>query len=286
MTARIFDEEDIGQRSPSRGTIRALLLFEGFHSELVMRPSQIERYNRQIKLPQVGEAGQQRLLEARVLIIGMGGLGSPVSMYLAAAGVGELVISDYDRVDESNLQRQIVHTHASINELKADSARQTLLRLNPEVSVKTLDYELDGAELTDEFNQADVVVDCTDNFPSRFELNRVSLLTGTPLVSGAAIRWEGQVSTFIPQNSDSPCYRCLYPDTNLEGATCAMEGVIAPIVGVVGTTQALETLNVLLGTGDGLCGRLLIFDGVAMEWQAIPLPRNPTCPACADRPEY
>ena len=251
-----------------------------------MRPSQTERYSRQIRLPQVGEAGQHRLLEARVLIIGMGGLGSPVAMYLTAAGVGELVISDYDRVDESNLQRQIVHTHASINELKADSARETLLRLNPDVSVTTIDYELDGEESTDEFNRADVVVDCTDNFPSRFELNRVSLLTGTPLVSGAAIRWEGQVSTFVPQNAESPCYQCLYPDMDLESVTCAMEGVIAPIVGVIGTTQALETLNVLLATGDGLRGRLLMFDGIAMEWQTIRLPRNPACPACADRPDY
>ena len=251
-----------------------------------MLSDQIERYSRQIKLPQVGETGQQQLLDSRVLIIGMGGLGSPVAMYLVAAGVGHLVISDYDRVDESNLQRQIVHTQASINELKAASARDTLLRLNPAVSIDALNYELDDEELTKQVKQANVVVDCTDNFPSRFELNRVSLATGTPIVSGAAIRWEGQVSTFIPKNSDSPCYQCLYPDTSMEAATCAMEGVIAPIVGIVGTTQALETLNVLLETGDGLCGRLLILDGIAMEWQTITLPRNEKCPACQDRPAY
>jgi adenylyltransferase/sulfurtransferase len=251
-----------------------------------MNPEQTERYSRQIKLPQLGEPGQQRLLDARVLIIGMGGLGSPVSMYLTAAGVGHLVISDYDRVDESNLQRQIVHTQASVNELKATSARDTLLRLNPAVSIDALNYELDDEELHEQVRQADVVVDCTDNFPSRFELNRVSLATGRPVVSGAAIRWEGQVSTFIPKNPDSPCYQCLYPDTGIEAATCAMEGVIAPIVGVVGATQALETLNVLLETGSGLCGRLLVLDGIAMEWQTITLSRNHNCAACQDRPTY
>mgnify|MGYP001160870713 FL=1 len=251
-----------------------------------MNSDQSERYSRQIKLPQLGESGQKRLLDARVLIIGMGGLGSPVSMYLTAAGVGHLVISDYDRVDESNLQRQIVHTQASINELKASSARDTLLRLNPAISIDALNYELDDEELLDQVTLADVVVDCTDNFPSRFGLNRVSLATGSPVVSGAAIRWEGQVSTFIPKNQDSPCYQCLYPDTGIEAATCAMEGVIAPIVGVVGATQALETLNVLLETGGGLCGRLLVLDGIAMEWQTISLPRNHNCPACQDRPTY
>ena len=251
-----------------------------------MNPEQTKRYIRQIKLPQVGETGQKRLLDARVLIIGIGGLGSPVSMYLTAAGIGHLVISDYDRVDESNLQRQIVHTQASINELKATSARDSLLRLNSAVSIDALNYELDGEELYKQVSHADVVVDCTDNFPSRFELNRVSLATGTPVVSGAAIRWEGQVSAFIPKNPNSPCYQCLYPDTGIEAATCAMEGVIAPIVGVVGATQALETLNVLLETGSGLCGRLLVLDGIAMEWQTITLPRNTNCPACQDRPAY
>ena len=213
----------------------------------------------------------------------MGGLVSPVSMYLAAAGVGHLVLTDYDQVDASNLQRQIVHTQANLGELKATSARETLLRLNPEVSILALDYELDGDELIAQAEQADVLVDCTDNFPSRFELNRVSLATGTPLVSGAAIRWEGQVATFVPENDSSPCYQCLYPDIDAEAATCAMEGVIAPIVGVVGSIQALEALNVLLGTGYGLCGRLLILDGIAMEWQTIVLPRNQDCPACSKR---
>ena len=159
-------------------------------------------------------------------------------------------------------------------------------RLNPTCVVEALDYELDGEELLAQVRAASVVIDCTDNFPSRFELNRASLATGTPLVSGAAIRWEGQVATFVPRNPDSPCYQCLYPDTGIEAATCAMEGVIAPIVGVVGTIQALETLNLLLTTGEGLCGRLLALDGIAMEWQTINLPRSPDCPACASRPDY
>jgi adenylyltransferase/sulfurtransferase len=248
-----------------------------------MAPEQQARYSRQIKLPQVGEAGQERLLQSRALIIGMGGLGSPVSMYLAAAGVGCLVLTDYDHVDMSNLQRQIVHSHINIGESKVASAKETLARLNPDANIVTFDYELDGAELISQTKQADVLVDCTDNFPSRFELNRASLITGTPLVSGAAIRWEGQVSTFIPKQQSSPCYQCLYPDTGIEAATCAMEGVIAPLVGVVGSIQALEVLNVLLKTGKGLSGRLLVLDGIAMEWQTIALPRKIDCPACSSK---
>ena len=250
-----------------------------------MIPDANERYTRQIRLPQVGSAGQARLEAARVLVIGMGGLGSPVTMYLAAAGIGHLVISDYDRVESSNLQRQIAHGHDDVGELKAASAAATLTRMNPTVQVDALDYQLDAEELMAQAQAADVIVDCTDNFPSRFELNRVSIVSGTPLVSGAAIRWEGQVATFVPRNPTSPCYQCLYPNTGIETASCAMEGVIAPIVGVIGTTQALETLNVLLETGRGLCGRLLVFDGIAMEWQSINLPRRTDCPACRERPQ-
>ncbi len=244
------------------------------------------RYSRQIKLPQVGADGQSRLLNSHVLIIGMGGLGSPVALYLASAGVGRLTISDFDRVDESNLQRQVIHRQSMIGEPKAASAREAIAQLNARCAVEVIDYELDGDDLLQAVMAADVVVDCTDNFPSRFHLNEVCLQTGTPLVSGAAIRWEGQVTTFAPRDPLSPCYRCLYPDTGIEGATCAMEGVIAPIVGVIGTMQALETLNVLLNTGEGLVGRVLMFDGIAMEWQSIHLGRNADCPACQQRPNY
>lgn len=237
------------------------------------------RYARQIRLPQVGEVGQQRLLDAGVLIVGMGGLGSPVAMYLAAAGVGRLLLSDYDRVDESNLQRQIVHRCGDIGELKAESARRTLLAINPGIKVEAIDYELDEEEMEERARKVDLLVDCTDNFPSRFALNRVSLATATPLVSGAAIRWEGQVTAFDPRRGDSPCYRCLYRDEGAESATCAMEGVISPLVGVIGAMQALESVNLLLGNG-ALVGRLLLFDGRLMEWQKIRLPKDPKCPAC------
>lgn len=244
-----------------------------------MNEQEKRRYARQIRLPQVGDAGQQQLLNSRVLIVGMGGLGSPVAMYLAAAGVGHLLLSDYDRVDESNLQRQIAHTQADIGELKADSARRTLLAINPDITVQALDYELEETELLMQARSADLIVDCTDNFPSRFELNRASLAGGTPLVSGAAIRWEGQVAAFDPRRDDSPCYQCLYRDEGVEGATCAMEGVISPLVGVIGAMQALESVNLLLNRS-ALCGSLLLFDGRLMEWQKIRLPKNPRCPAC------
>ena len=252
----------------------------------LMHEAEQNRYSRQIKLPQVGVEGQTRLLNSHALIIGMGGLGSPVALYLASAGVGRLTISDFDRVDESNLQRQIIHRQAMIGEPKAASAQQAIAQLNPQCRVEVVDYALDGKDLIEAVAAADVVVDCTDNFPSRFDLNDACLQAGTPLVSGAAIRWEGQITTFDPRDPVSPCYRCLYPDTGVEGATCAMEGVIAPIVGVIGTMQALETLNVLLKTGVGLVGSVLMFDGIAMEWQSIHLKRNEDCPACQQRPDY
>ncbi len=255
----------------------------GVDGGVIVNDAELERYSRQIRLPQVGEAGQQRLLDAHVLIIGMGGLGSPASMYLAAAGVGHLVISDFDRVDESNLQRQIVHSHGDIGREKAASARDRLEALNPRTRVDALDYELDGKELAAKVAAVDVVVDCTDNFPSRFALNRACLAAGTPFVSAAAMRWHGQVATFLPQRPDSPCYQCLYPDESVEAATCAAEGVIAPLVGVIGSMQALQTLEILLGASAPLCGRLLLFDAWTMQWQTIKLPRNPDCPACSSR---
>ena len=238
-----------------------------------------ERYSRQIRLPLVGEAGQQKLLDSTVLIIGMGGLGSPVALYLAATGVGHLVLADFDRVDESNLQRQIIHSHADIGNLKADSAANTLRALNPDIRVTTLDYSLDYDDFLEQAASVDLMVDCTDNFPTRFEMNQVSLDTRTPLVSAAAIRWEGQVTAFDPRATDSPCYQCMYPDRNIESATCAMEGVISPLVGVIGTMQAMEAVNILLGQGQ-LHGVVWLFDAQSMEWQRMQLPKNPDCPAC------
>ncbi len=244
-----------------------------------MTPEQRSRYDRQIKLPAIGEEGQQCLLDSRVLIIGMGGLGSPVALYLAAAGIGHLVLSDYDVVEESNLQRQVIHTQASINSLKVDSAKERLLAINPDIKITPLGYELGQEELYTEVELADAVIDCTDNFPSRFALNKITVRLKTPLISGAAIRQDGQVATFDSRDSKNPCYQCLYSDTSLEGMTCALEGVVAPVVGIIGTMQAQETINVLLGRS-ALTGKLMLLDAQSLEWQRIQLPKNPSCPIC------
>jgi adenylyltransferase/sulfurtransferase len=241
----------------------------------------LERYSRQIRLPMVGEEGQRAIAESRVLIVGMGGLGSPVAMYLAAAGVGRLTIADFDVVDSSNLQRQIVHGHEDIGLLKTESAAKRLRAINPGVDITCLDYTLESDEFTELADRHDLLVDCTDNFPTRFQLNHASLQAKRPLVSGAAIRWEGQVTAFDPRQADSPCYQCLYPDQSIEAATCAAEGVISPLVGVIGTMQALESINILLDRGQ-LHGAVWLFDAQFMEWQKMVLPKNPTCPACGE----
>ncbi|CAG0907604.1 unnamed protein product [Cyprideis torosa] len=244
-----------------------------------MTPEQKDRYSRQIRLPYMGEKGQQTLLDARVLVIGAGGLGSPVLLYLAAAGVGHLVISDFDVVESSNLQRQIVHSEHSVGSLKVDSARQAIQALNAGIQVTPLAFELEGEALAEQVALADVVVDCTDNFPSRFQLNELTYASKTPYVSAAAVRREGQLTTFDSRQDSSPCYRCLYPDTAVEGVTCALEGVLAPVVGIVGTMQAQEVLNVLLGVS-ALTGALMLFDGSTMEWHRMVLPKKPGCPVC------
>lgn len=238
-----------------------------------------ERFSRQIKLPLVGESGQQAICQASVLVVGMGGLGSPVAMYLAAAGVGKLSIADFDIVDHSNLQRQIVHRQQDIGLLKTESAAATLRTINSNLKIDTYDYTLEQDELTEIAEKHTLLLDCTDNFPTRFQLNRASLSTNTPLVSGAAIRWEGQVTAFDPNDIKSPCYQCLYPNPNVEAASCAAEGVISPLVGVIGTMQALEAINILLGRSQ-LTGNLWLFDAQHMDWQKVMLPKNPNCPAC------
>jgi adenylyltransferase/sulfurtransferase len=239
------------------------------------------RYSRHIQLPQIGEAGQQRLLDSRVLIVGMGGLGSPASMYLASAGTGCLVVSDFDRVDESNLQRQIVHTTESIGREKAFSAKATLSAINPEIEIIALDWALDTDELRDQIDLADVVLDCCDNFETRFEINESCVQTRTPLVSGAAIRMDGQISTYLLDRADSPCYRCLYGEVSGSGESCALEGIMAPVVGVIGTIQALEAIKIIAGVGKTLNGRLLLFDGAGLEFQIMNLRKDPNCPACS-----
>jgi len=245
-----------------------------------MDDPQLLRYSRQILLPQIGIEGQQRLLAARVLIIGVGGLGSPVAMYLAASGVGHLVLVDYDKVELSNLQRQIVHTTDRQGMDKVESAQRTLAALNPEVRVTAIPGQLEPEQLVEQAQLADAVVDCSDNFATRFALNRVCVANRTPLISGAAIRLEGQVTVFRPDQAGSPCYRCLYKDMDELAESCSQTGVLAPLVGIIGSTQATETIKVLVDIGETLTGRLLVLDALNMEWRSIKLRKDPDCPVC------
>ena len=247
-----------------------------------MNDEQLLRYSRQMMLPEIDAAGQQKLADARVLIIGVGGLGSPVSMYLAAGGVGHIVLVDHDHVDLSNLQRQIVHTTPNIGRLKVESASETLSALNPDIKITMINHQLDEKELEQEFVAADVVVDATDNFTARFAMNAASVKTGTPLVSGAAVRFEAQVSVFNPRNPESPCYRCLYgTDANID-QTCTANGVIAPLLGIIGSIQACEAMKLIMGIGETLEGRLLLLDAMTMEWHTAKLPKDPDCPVCSN----
>ena len=244
-----------------------------------MNDEQLLRYSRQIMLPDVDIDGQEKLLAARVLIIGLGGLGSPVSMYLAAAGVGHLLLADFDSVDLTNLQRQIAHTTARIGVNKAVSAAQGLRELNPEIRIECVENILDAESLATVVQQVDVVVDCTDNFATRFAINAVCVSAKVPLVSGAAIRLEGQITVFDARNKSSPCYRCLYEEDN-DDATCAANGVLAPLVGIIGSMQALETIKLICGFGSDLTGRLLLLDARHMQWREMKLPKDPHCPVC------
>ncbi len=244
-----------------------------------MDENQRDRYARQIRLPQIGEQGQQKILDSSALIIGMGGLGSPAALYLAAAGIGKLVISDYDIVEASNLQRQIIHANKWIGENKVDSAKASIKALNPDCEVEAINYQLDEDELKSMIRRVDIVLDCSDNFPTRFEVNRYCVETETALVSGAAIRLEGQIMNYQP-NVGGPCYQCLYTQIYENAETCEMEGVLGPVVGVIGTMQALQTLLILTGQGEPLIGKLLLLDAASMEWQGVKLPKNPACPVC------
>jgi len=246
-----------------------------------MDDSQLLRYSRQILLLPIGIEGQQKLLDAHALIIGVGGLGSPVATYLAASGVGRLTLVDNDRVELTNLQRQPIHTTATLGLPKVDSARRAIAALNPEVRVTAIDRRLENAALGDAVRAADVVVDCSDNFPTRFAVNRACVRERKPLVSGAVVRFEGQVSVFRGDRPDSPCYACLYRDTGSEeGDLCSQFGVLAPAAGMIGTIQAVETLKVLLGTGATLAGRVLMVDALNMEFRTVMLRKDPACPVC------
>lgn len=245
-----------------------------------MNDDQLLRYSRQIMLPMVGVEGQERLLKARVLVVGLGGLGSPVAIYLAAAGVGTLVIADFDAVELSNLQRQILHTSERIGMPKVDSARQALQALNPQVKVEGFKGNIDQDTLPALLAGVDVVVDGCDNFATRFAVNEACFRVGVPLISGAAIRTEGQVAVFSGL-SGGPCYQCLYPRDGVLDETCTATGVLAPVVGIAGSIQATETLKILTGSGDPLCGRLLLLDAMTMEFRNVRLTADPHCPVCA-----
>lgn len=250
-------------------------------STLELNDNQLLRYSRQIMLPDIGIEGQQQLWDSRALLVGMGGLGSPIAMYLASSGVGHITIVDDDVVELSNLQRQIVHTTTSLGETKVDSAKRTLSALNPEVHIEPIACRLDGDALVAAVSAADVVIEATDNFESRFALNRACVQTRTPLVSGAVIRMEGQVTVFCLDQPESPCYNCLHPQTSYGTGTCAENGVLGSVAGIIGAVQATEAIKTLLGIGKTLDGRLLLLDARAMEWQTIRLRQNPRCPTCA-----
>ncbi|GMQ91845.1 MAG: molybdopterin-synthase adenylyltransferase MoeB [Gammaproteobacteria bacterium] len=245
-----------------------------------MDDAQLLRYSRQIMLPQIDVAGQEKLRSSSVLIVGLGGLGSPAALYLAAAGVGHLLLADDDSVDLSNLQRQILHTQNNIGQEKTQSAIAALEAINPDTRLTAINSRLQGNVLETTVEQADVIVDASDNFATRFALNEACLKFRKPLVSGAVIRMEGQITVYDCRRADSPCYRCLYPDMAEIAETCSENGVLAPVVGIIGSIQATETIKLLLQLGNTLTGRLLLLDAMTMEWRNIALPRDPGCPSC------
>jgi molybdopterin-synthase adenylyltransferase len=244
---------------------------------------QLLRYSRHILLPQIDYVGQEKLTQSHALIVGAGGLGSPVALYLAASGVGQLTICDFDTVDLTNLQRQIIHTTPSVGINKALSAQQTIGEINPEVTVNAVQQKSSEAEFSAMIQLADVVVDCSDNFATRYTLNRLCYQHKKPLVSGAAIRFEGQITVFDFRHETSPCYYCLYPDVGSDqDMRCADNGVFAPLVGMIGTMQAAEALKCIMNIGENLQGRLLLLDALTAEWRTIKLARDPACKVCSN----
>ena len=246
-----------------------------------MNDEQLLRYSRHILLPEIGIEGQEKFLAARALVIGAGGLGSPVALYLAAAGVGNITLCDNEDVDLTNLQRQIVHRTDSIGRKKVDSARATLAAINPEVRVAALPERVDGQRLEALAREADVVIDGSDNFATRHAVNRACVRLGKPLVSGAAVRFDGQVAVFDLRAPGAACYACLFPESGeSEDVRCAVMGVFAPLTGIVGSIQAAEALKLLAGAGETLAGRLLLLDALAMQVRTISLKKDPACPVC------
>ena len=249
-----------------------------------MTDDQLLRYSRHILLDELGIEGQQRLLAAHALIIGAGGLGSPVALYLGTAGVGRLTIVDHDTVDVTNLQRQIAHNLARVGRPKAESARDTIAAINPDVQVLPLVERADAARLDSLVRDANVVVDCSDNFATRHAVNAACVAHRKPLVSGAAIGFDGQVSVYDTRDAEAPCYACLFPvEATFEEVQCATMGVFAPLVGIIGSVQAAEALKLLAGVGSSLAGRLQMLDARAMEWTEVRMQRSAGCAVCADR---
>jgi molybdopterin/thiamine biosynthesis adenylyltransferase len=247
-----------------------------------MQDEELLRYSRHILLNDIGIEGQERIGASHALIIGAGGLGSPAAMYLAAAGVGHLTVLDDDTVDLTNLQRQIAHRTDTVGIPKVESLRQTLHALNPHVQVTALELRADAASLEQLVAQADVVLDCCDNFATRQAVNKACVEHRKPLVSGAAIQFDGQVSVYDVRHESAPCYACTFsPDAAFEEVLCSTMGVFAPLVGIIGSIQAAEALKLLSGAGEPLAGRLLMLDGRRMEWTEIRMPRNPQCPVCS-----
>ena len=247
-----------------------------------MNDEQLLRYSRQIMLPGIGYEGQQKLLESHVLLIGLGGLGSPVAMYLAAAGIGHLTLVDFDTVDLSNLQRQIIHNGERLGLSKVESAKRTLQVINPDCQINSITDKLEGDALLEQVGKADLVIDGSDNFTTRFAVNEACVKQQTPLISGAAIRMEGQITVFSGLPGD-PCYHCLYGREGATDETCSANGILAPVVGIIGSMQATEALKLLTGYGTTLTGRLMILDALHMQWRTLKLKADPECPVCGNR---
>ncbi len=249
---------------------------------IAMDDDQLLRYSRHILLPEFGIQGQQKILKSHALIIGAGGLGAPVCMYLAASGIGKITISDGDHVDLTNLQRQIVHFTQDIGKQKVLSAKETLKMLNPSTVVKAIPNRVNQTSIMELVEETDIVIDCSDNFQTRHNINKACVKLGKPLVSGAAIKFEGQISVFDNRVHDSPCYECLYPENgDFEETRCAVMGVFSPIVGIIGAIQALETLKTLAKVGSTMLGKLLLFNGLTSDWQTLNLHKDPKCKICS-----
>ena len=247
-----------------------------------MKDDQLLRYSRHILLPEIEYAGQEKLLNSHCLIIGAGGLGSPASIYLASSGIGKITICDFDDVDISNLQRQILHSDQSIGTNKALSASKFLNKVNSEIIITPIEKKLNIDEMTDIAKDVDVIIDCSDNFETRYALNKIAFYLNKPLVSGAAIKFDGQISVFDFRNATSPCYECLFPDSKTEAELrCADHGVFSPLVGMIGSTQAAEAIKIILNVGNSLMGRLLLLNSKDMTWKTIKIVKDKSCKICS-----